>query len=222
MNSHDDPRESLNMTAARIISAGILPAKTYLVGGTAVFFYLNHRLSYELDFYTSERFRSEFILHQLRQTFRSVQIELMENDTVLAYVGAAKVKFSLFHFPYSVLAPSVPYPFQDGTVCPLASMADLISKKCIAIAQRGSAKDFVDLFFLLREERMDFAEVLALIQMKYTVQDSFAYQLKTSLVYFEDAEKEIGDIDLIMGSGLEKMSRTFWDRVKWFFLEFIR
>lgn len=222
MNSFGDLRESLNMTAARIIRAGVLPARTYLAGGTAVFYYLNHRLSYDLDFFTSERFRSESILHQLRQTFRSVQLELMESDTVLAYVGAAKVKFSLFHFPYSVLAPSVPHPFQDGVVCPLASIADLIAMKCIAIAQRGSAKDFVDLFFLLGEERLGFAEVLALIREKYAVQDSYAYQLKTSLVYFEDAEKEIEDIDLISDSGVEKMSRPFWDRVKTFFQEYIQ
>lgn len=222
MNSLDALRESLSMTTARIIRAGILPAKTYLAGGTAVFFYLNHRLSYDLDFFTSERFRSESILHQLRRTFRSVQLELMESDTVLAYVGTAKVKFSLFHFPYPLLAPSVPYPFQDGAICPLASMADLVAMKCIAIAQRGSAKDFVDLFFLLREERLGFAEVLALIREKYGVQDSYAYQLKTSLVYFEDAEKEIGDIDLISDSGVEKMSLPFWDRVKRFFLEYIQ
>jgi len=222
MTSLGDPRESLNMTAARIIKAGVLPAKTYLAGGTAIFFYLNHRLSYDLDFFTSQRFRSESILHQLRQTFGYVQLELMESDTVLAYVGAAKVKFSLFHLPYPVLVPPVSHEFHDGAVCPLASHEDLIAMKCIAIAQRGSAKDFVDLFFLLREEKRGFAEILALIQEKYAVQDSYAYQLKTSLVYFEDAEKEIEDIVLILGSGVAKMSRTFWDRVKRFFQEFIQ
>jgi predicted nucleotidyltransferase component of viral defense system len=94
--------------------------------------------------------------------------------------------------------------------------------KCIAIAQRGSAKDFVDLYYLLQRTRMDFADVFSLVRKKYAVQDSYAYQLKTSLVFFEDAEKEIRDIRLIRGSGVEQMGRSFWDRIKMFFQECIQ
>ncbi len=222
MHKLDEPRDALGMTAARIIKAGVLPAKTCLAGGTAVFFYLRHRLSYDLDFFTSERFRAETILHQLRQTFNAVQLEVMEADTLLAHLGAAKVKFSLFHLPYPVLDVPVAHQLPDGAVCPLASFADVIAMKCIAIAQRGSAKDFVDLYYLLQRTRMDFADVFSLVRKKYAVLDSYAYQLKTSLVYFEDAEKEIRDIRLIRGSGVEQMGRSFWDRIKMFFQECIQ
>lgn len=222
MNSHIELRDSLERTAARIIKAGILPAKTCLAGGTAVSFYLNHRLSHDLDFFTSNSFRPETILHQIRQTFNFVQLEVMEADTLLAHVAAARVKFSLFHLPYPVLDQPVSYQLQNEVVCPLASFADVITMKCIAIAQRGSAKDFVDLYYLLQRTGTEFDDVFSLVRKKYAVQDSYAYQLKTSLVYFEDAEKEIRDIRLIRGSGVEHMDASFWDRVKMFFQEFIQ
>ena len=69
----------------------------------------------------------------------------------------------------------------------LLSLDDFGCMKLSAIAQRGSRKDFVDLFVLGREHR-PLDELLELYQRKFEVRE--IGHLLYSLVYFEDAERD--------------------------------
>ncbi len=60
--------------------------------------------------------------------------------------------------------------------------------KLEAISGRGSKKDFIDLFFLLRH--FSLPELFGKYPLKYGVEISNHYHLLKSLSYFEDAERE--------------------------------
>ena len=80
---------------------------------------------------------------------------------------------------------------------PLASLADLACMKLAAIAQRGSKKDFVDIYALGRQ-RYSLTDMLAFYRNNYDVQD--IGHILYGLFYFDEAEKERmpvmnGDVD---------------------------
>jgi hypothetical protein len=69
----------------------------------------------------------------------------------------------------------------------MASLADLGAMKLLAIAQRGSKKDFVDVY-ALGQERQSLTPLLDAYRDKFDVED--ISRILYSLTYFEDAERE--------------------------------
>lgn len=68
----------------------------------------------------------------------------------------------------------------------LVSDKDIGAMKLNAIAGRGSRKDFIDLFFLLKKYTL--SELLSFYNLKYP--DGSTFMVLKSLTYFDDAEKE--------------------------------
>lgn len=211
------------ITLARLLQCNILPEQSYLAGGTAAYFYLRHRLSMDLDFFTESRFTAEIFLSKMKRGFDEVAVESMEQDTLILFISPDKIKFSLFHYPYPLLFPIFPMPIGEGITCPLASIMDIAAMKAVAINQRGSIKDFIDLFYILRETGLDFGGVSRLAIEKYGLAPHYDYHLRTSFVYFDDAERELDQIVMLEG-GKEKRQVTAreWDDIKAFFEEFVR
>ncbi len=73
--------------------------------------------------------------------------------------------------------------------------------KLAAITGRGSKKDFVDIYFLLKEYSLH--EMLDFYNKKYF--DGSEYLVLKSLTYFDDAEKD---------NGLEMLIDVTWATVK--------
>lgn len=114
-----------------------------------------------------------------------------------------------------------PHALGNNTICPLASLEDIEAMKAVAISQRGSVKDFIDLYFILKKTGHSFNNILELVMKKYEVEKGYSYQLKTSFVYFDDAEKEVDSITMIRDTGKsEKIQKKEWEQVKKFFKRF--
>lgn len=215
--------EKLEKQLARLLKCDILPAGSYLAGGTAVYFYLKHRVSVDLDFFTTKSFNSEIFVHSLRECFDDVYLELMEQKTVILYVSKEKIKFSLFSLPYKLLCDTQSYTLQNDITCPLASLEDIEAMKAVAITQRGSAKDFVDLYYMLEKTGHSYDDILTLVRKKYDIEEDYEYQMRTSFLYFDDAEKEIDDILMIeKNGGIGKIKENEWRRIKDFFKDFLK
>jgi len=71
---------------------------------------------------------------------------------------------------------------------PLPHQLDIAAMKVQAIAGRGSRKDFIDLYFLLREYPLD--KIMAAHSSKFGSRLANRYHAFKSLLYFIDAEKE--------------------------------
>ena len=76
-------------------------------------------------------------------------------------------------------------PLCDGDIR-LASMKDIAAMKITAIEGRGTKKDFVDIYFLLKKYSLK--NLLDFYSQKYP--DSSSFMAMKSLAYFEDAEEE--------------------------------
>jgi hypothetical protein len=152
-----------------------------------------------------------------------VHVELMENNTVILYISEEKVQFSLFLFPYVNLVENQNVTLQDSTICTLASLEDIEAMKAVAISQRGSVKDFIDLYFIVKKTGHHFDDIFKGVIKKYNLDNTYEYQIKTSFVYFEDAEKEIDNI-IMIGKNKEKkkLTKNEWEKIKKFFQEYIK
>lgn len=215
--------QGLENALVQIIKADILPAGAYLAGGTALYFYFHHRLSIDLDFFSPQSIKPEIIAYKMKESLEDADVEIMEKDSLIVFLTRHKIKCSLFYLPYELLAETTQYSIQGGTSCPLASFQDIEAMKALAVSQRGSAKDFVDLFFLLQRTRHTFNDVALQVQIKYGLNKGYDYHLKTSLAYFDDADKEASQILLAEpGDQIRPISKKEWDDIKQFFVGFCR
>jgi hypothetical protein len=116
----------------------------YLGGGTAIALHLGHRRSVDFDWFRQP------LLEDPPELARELQEEGIPFATgwtrrSTLYGTVRGVRVSFFQFRYRLLKPLVPWP-EAG--CQLAALEDLACMKLSAISQRGSRKDFVDLFAL--------------------------------------------------------------------------
>ncbi len=215
--------QDLKNILIQLLKAQILPTESYLAGGTALYYYLHHRLSVDLDFFTQTSFNPEMLVFKLREEFSTADVEIMEKESLIAFLSAEKIKFSLFSFPYHLLSSLKCLELSDEVTCPAASLDDIAAMKAIAISQRGSAKDFVDLFYLLQHTQIKFEDLSSFVQQKYRLEKKYEYHLKTAMVYFDDAERELDSIMLVQEDDhLHKLLETDWKEIKEFFSRFIQ
>lgn len=152
----------------------------YLAGGTALALRLGHRQSFDLDFFTQKEFDEQVILMQLKQTgqFESKKIA---PKTVIG--DLCHISFSLFYYEYSVLDK-----FDNFEGLKIASLKDIAAMKLHAIEDRGSKRDFVDLFFLTKHFSLQ--EIGDYYDQKYHCLEEHKVFISKGLGYFEDAESE--------------------------------
>ena len=189
-----------------------LPADTYLAGGTAVALYLNHRVSIDIDLFTEKDFYSGPVISFIGQNHTIEVTNVAERDTLLAIVD--DVKLSLFKYPYPLVKPLVTNKVYSVY---LASPEDIAAMKVVAIAQRGIAKDFVDLMALMLAYEISLNELMAMVQGKYRVSEEYHYQIKRSLVYFDDAVNSLGEVTIIENGERVRLDKKEWVKVEEFF-----
>jgi predicted nucleotidyltransferase component of viral defense system len=163
----------------------------YLAGGTALYLKYHHRISEDFDFFTYPDV--DFSILQLQKKIEGIpaKIEhlLSDEDTLIVLIN--DIKFSFFSYKYPLLKPTI--RLADIPI-DIASDEDIACMKVVAIAQRGSKKDFYDLWFLMKRHNWSLKYVIELAKTKYPTL-SIGVILK-SIIYFEDAEKEsYEDID---------------------------
>jgi len=164
----------------RIASAGLLDG-WFLAGGTALALQFGHRLSEDLDFFRAGSVDPEVLIEGLsRHGHLAVQSR-----------AAGTLHVTLDRIRLSFLKAQAPLLFQ-GTLyrgMQISDPRDIAVMKLVAIGGRGSRKDFVDLFFLLRSG-IALETIMDLVRKRFAGIDYNDYHLLKSLVYFDDAESE--------------------------------
>ncbi len=152
----------------------------YLSGGTALALQLNHRQSEDLDFFSQRDFKPERLLSQLRSFGQISQSEIAPN-TLNLYLDGVKLQF--LAYPYHLLEKLVSWQKLR-----LSSVLDIALTKLITISQRGSKKDFIDLYFIL--DRFDLGKLMVLLNQKYPQVNYNQIHILKSLTYFQIAENQ--------------------------------
>ena len=150
----------------------------HLVGGTALALQIGHRASIDLDLFTEVSFDKAAVLDVLNDNFSSVVLEAEGTSMLVTSISDVKVDFVRMAYP-TLFTPLV----VEGVR--MLDMRDIAPMKLKAIVQRGSKKDFYDIFFLLNYLPLD--EILALFMQKFKQEEIF--HVIKSLTYFDDAEQ---------------------------------
>jgi len=173
--------------------------KAYLAGGTALALQLGHRISVDLDFFTQEEFNETFLAEKLTL---SKKFTLSGTAKWTVWGKISQTKFSMFYYKYPMLEKPC---FFEGIK--LANLSDIAAMKIHAIEDRGTRRDFTDVYFLSKTYSLE--EMFNFYQKKYSVDKDHIYSTLRSLDYFEDAEKE---------EQMPKMLvKVDWDEIKEFF-----
>jgi len=191
MNFHPEILQGSQSEILRELAPVIGRKGFYLGGGTAIALLLGHRLSQDFDWFTGNRLADPMLLAEgVREEGISFITGQIERGTLHGTVTGIRVTFLEYRYP--LLQPALIWPEYQ---CPIASPADLACMKLSAVAQRGSRKDFLDIYALGRQ-CFSLAEMLELYREKYQVRD--IGHVLYGLAYFDDADRE-------------PMPRCLWD-----------
>lgn len=136
-----------------------------LVGGTALSLMLGHRLSIDIDLFTTNPFNEKSVLNYLSNNY-PVEIKNTFENTLLLKISEIKVDILAHQYQWQL-------PTITKEDIRLASLEDIGAMKLHAIFQDGSRiKDFVDMHFLL--EHNSLKTYLDFYQKKYGGNPSLA------------------------------------------------
>lgn len=147
-----------------------------LVGGTALALQYGHRSSVDLDFFGNVEASTEELSQYLGQIGT---VTLLGQSKIIKGFAVDGVRIDIVNYTYPWLEDAI---MEDGLR--LASPTDIAAMKIYAIENRGSRKDFIDMYFLLKHYSLD--EIMSFYNRKYPEHSEFV--ALRSLTYFEDAE----------------------------------
>lgn len=157
----------------------------YLAGGSGLTLQIKHRISVDFDLFAAtnklgptERGQIQNMLINSGNTIISVS-----KDETLEIIFNG-VRLSFFHYDYPLIASFVKF-----NSIRIASIVDIGAMKLASIVGRGSKRDFVDIYFIVREY-IPLSKLLSMAEKKFHQIQGFSVQALHALVYFEDAEPE--------------------------------
>lgn len=164
-----------------------------LVGGTALSLQIGHRISIDLDLFSSHDFDNADILRGL-QLLGNLDVIVDKSPFLQVYLDDVKLDF--LKYPYAFIQE-----YQEVEGVRLVSVETIATMKFLAIARRGVKKDFVDLYFLL--ENYSLAHLIQ--QFETTLPHVDTFHIIKSLTYFGNAEED---------SNPKMLIKVSWQTVK--------
>jgi hypothetical protein len=173
----------------------------YLAGGSGLALQLGHRVSEDLDFFSARRFAPD-VLSRYLETKGEYQETLSSPGTL--YCRLNGVKLSFIHYPAALYYPAVHY----GSAR-LADWRDILAEKFKTLSQRGSRKDFYDIYAAFALGNLTVAQGVEILRNRFAGAGLNYYHILKSLVYFDDAETEPEPV---------RLRPVAWSQVKAFFI----
>ena len=151
----------------------------YLVGGTALSLQMGHRISDGIDLFTEEKIPRDRIIKFATNIRKNVEI-INNDDTIYQiFFPNGNLKVDFVQYPYKLISPLVKNEYQ----LKIAGKEDISAMKMSAAGTRGNeAKDFIDLFFLIKEIPIN--KIVENFMKKYETENVEHYL--RSMVYFDD------------------------------------
>ena len=149
-----------------------------LVGGTSLALQIGHRKSIDLDLFGTLQ-ADESTFSEALVIFEKVTWLKKSSNINIFSINDVKVDFVNYTYPWLDETKS-----EDDLR--LAGLKDIAAMKLAAVTGRGTKKDFIDIYFLLKQ--FSLKEMLQHYNNKYA--DGSEFLVLKSLTYFEDAEPE--------------------------------
>lgn len=179
-------------------------AHFYLTGGTALAeFYLHHRLSEDLDFFSEQEFDPQsisIVLKKIQQAAGIRKIEYQQSfnrNLFFLHTDAAIIKTEFTYFPF----PRIEQKEKIGELF-IDSLIDIAVNKIFTIYQKPRSRDFIDLYLILTNDpEITIDSLIEKAKIKF---DNYIDPVQLGAQYMK--VKELKDYPRM----LEKLDETVW------------
>lgn len=189
------------------IAPFVIEENFHLAGGTGLALQIGHRVSEDLDFFRNIPFNEQILLTSLKNKVSSFEEILSEKFSISIFLEEVRCSF----FYYEVRLIFEPDEFHGIKI---AKWQDILAEKFKTVSQRGSKKDFYDIFATIKLKNLSIEEAAAYLHKRFGSSIN-KYHVLRSLTYFEDADE---DPDPIYWGE----AKYNWDEVKAFFVKNVK
>lgn len=176
--------------------------KDFAMGeGTALSLQLGLRVSEEFNFFTSFHFDPNNLLEELKQIFpNQISVITLSERISTLDLYICDIKVSFFEYRYSLL--NEPLLFEEFKPIKLLNIEDIACMKAVAIYQRGTKKDFFDLYFSIIKFDISPEKMLKILDEKYH-DNELKLNCAIAITFFDDAELDFLPLSFVDYSWLE-------------------
>jgi len=167
-----------------------------LAGEIGLSLYYGHRISVDIDLFYNQAFNVDSVILEINAFFKNEDVSIINKEINSILLSINDVKIDILAHQYPKLKSSNIY---DNIK--LYAQEDIIAMKLDALVNRSTKKDFFDIYEVLQVFSLQ--DILSFFVLKYKNNDPL--YIVRSLVYFEDAEK---DLEPIM------IKKYDWEEVK--------
>ena len=150
-----------------------------LGGGTALALQINHRKSFDFDFFSATFLPTNFL--ESLSSVISISNIAFDSANELTFFTTDEIKVTFLYYPFGNAFPL--QTLDNGLK--LFGVKDIAIKKAYTIGRRGEYRDYFDLYAILKNKHIDLAELISLTKKIY----GSVFEEKiflTQLIYFED------------------------------------
>ena len=171
----------------------------YLVGGTAIALQIGHRRSIDFDFFKLKSIQPKALITKIEDSGFPFAVTRRVSEQV--NVTISNVKFTFYEYPFKIQSPLI---FENTFKMP--ELLDLAAMKAYALGRRSKWKDYVDMYFLLRDK-------FSIDQISERATQIFEHlfspkQFRAQLSYFADINYA-EPVDFVVPSPTEEEIKAF-------------
>lgn len=115
-----------------------------LVGGTAIALHIGHRHSIDFDLFTDKSFDNNVIKRKIKKQIAIDKLLYTETDQFNLVINKVKITFFKYDF-------KIHYSQNFSNIIKMPDLLALATMKAYAIGMRAKWKDYVDLYFIIRD-----------------------------------------------------------------------
>lgn len=142
----------------------------YLTGGTALAeYYMRHRLSEDLDFFSEKEVDPQAVYIFLKSIARKCGIKKIDSQSsfnrnlfFLYLRDGDIVKTEFTFFPFLRIEQKTKINFLE-----VDSLLDISVNKLFAIHQKPRSRDFIDLYFIVKKDKLTINELIKKAKIKF-------------------------------------------------------
>lgn len=151
-----------------------------LAGGTALCLQIKHRYSVDFDIF----FDKDIIQKAFSLTKKNIPIKkiVFKRAHHITFLTPEKIRITLFHYSFPPLYPKI-----KTSSISLYNLKDIALDKAYTIGRRPVWRDYVDLFFLLKDKYVNLEMLLEKTKKKFGIEFIPKLFLQ-QLVYYDDIE----------------------------------
>lgn len=149
-----------------------------LVGGTAVALLIGHRRSIDFDLFTDKEFQNLKIRKRILK-FKKTDKVIIDEDGQYTLI-ISKVRFTFFQYPFKIN-----FSEKFDNIVKIPDLLTLAAMKAFALGRRAKWKDYIDLYFIMKNCGID--QVVKRAELIFGSEFN-EKMFRAQLAYFQDID----------------------------------